>query len=181
MNHRISKLLALCEGNPSVIGGFPTQRASNAESVSVPWRHCNPKVFMCRWARPDISETSGLAVLEVNIPTGYVITNDVLRLYAQSGTVPTLRRAEQYGRKTVFYFDYVSIAMSVFCKVLLSSWWPLLRLLSRCPIFKSCHCHTFGDGAPVDFSYGFPTLIARFMETTLGPSRADRTQGPVSI
>lgn len=62
---------------------------------------------LVRWARPDISERSGHAVLEMHVPTGYIATNDVLRAYAQSGKVPTLRRAEQYGRKLVFYFDYV--------------------------------------------------------------------------
>lgn len=41
------------------------------------------------------------------VPTGYIATNDVLRAYAQSGKVPTLHRVEQYGRKLVFYFDYV--------------------------------------------------------------------------
>ena len=30
-----SVLLALCEGNALVSGGFPSQRASNAESVSI--------------------------------------------------------------------------------------------------------------------------------------------------
>ena len=29
----------LCEGNPPVIGEFPAQRASNAENVSIWWRH----------------------------------------------------------------------------------------------------------------------------------------------
>ena len=37
--HQSSALLALCEGNPPVTGGFPTQRASNAENVSIWWRH----------------------------------------------------------------------------------------------------------------------------------------------
>ena len=34
---KTSKLgvIALCEGNPPVTGGFPTQRASNAENVSI--------------------------------------------------------------------------------------------------------------------------------------------------
>ena len=48
-----------------------------------------------------------MAVLEIHVPTGYVVTNDVLRAYAQSGDVPMLRRAESYGRKVVFYFDHV--------------------------------------------------------------------------
>ena len=30
---------ALCKGNPSVIGGFPSLKVTNAESVSMPWRH----------------------------------------------------------------------------------------------------------------------------------------------
>ena len=61
-----------------------------------------------RWSRPDISNHSGMAVLEIDVPTGYVVTNDVLRAYAQSGDVPLLRRAESYDRKVIFYFDYVS-------------------------------------------------------------------------
>ena len=32
-------LLALCEGSSSVTGGFPSQRASNADSDSMAWRH----------------------------------------------------------------------------------------------------------------------------------------------
>ena len=32
-------LLVLCEGNPLVTSGFPSQRASNAESVSMLWHH----------------------------------------------------------------------------------------------------------------------------------------------
>ena len=42
--HQSSALLALCEGNPPVTGGFPTQWASNGESVSS-CRHHNP--FVC--------------------------------------------------------------------------------------------------------------------------------------
>ena len=33
--HEMSALLALCEGNPPVTIGFPSRRASNAESVSI--------------------------------------------------------------------------------------------------------------------------------------------------
>ena len=32
------RVIGLCEGNPPVTGWFPTQRASNAESVSIWWR-----------------------------------------------------------------------------------------------------------------------------------------------
>ena len=33
------RITGLCEGNPPVAGGFPLQRASNAENVSIWWRH----------------------------------------------------------------------------------------------------------------------------------------------
>ena len=38
-------VLVLCEGNPLVTGGFRTQRASDAESVSMSWRH--HEMFVC--------------------------------------------------------------------------------------------------------------------------------------
>ena len=38
-NHQRSALLGICEGNPLVNGGFPSQRASNAEIVSISWHH----------------------------------------------------------------------------------------------------------------------------------------------
>ena len=37
--HQSSALLALCAGNSPVTGEFPTQGASNAENVSIWWRH----------------------------------------------------------------------------------------------------------------------------------------------
>ena len=46
---KISKpaLLALCEGNPPVTGEFPSQRARNAENVSIEWcHHDNMTVFI---------------------------------------------------------------------------------------------------------------------------------------
>ncbi|KAJ8303360.1 LOW QUALITY PROTEIN: hypothetical protein KUTeg_019756 [Tegillarca granosa] len=53
------------------------------------------------------SKTSGLSVLEVEVPSGYVVLNDTLRSYVQSGVVRNLKRAEFYYRKVVFYFDYL--------------------------------------------------------------------------
>ena len=37
--HQSSVLLAFCEGNPPVTGGFPSQRASNVENISIWWHH----------------------------------------------------------------------------------------------------------------------------------------------
>ena len=33
------RVTGLCEGNSPVAGEFPAQRASNAENVSIRWRH----------------------------------------------------------------------------------------------------------------------------------------------
>ena len=35
-------------------------------------------------------------------------------------------------------------------------WWPLLRLLSWCPVFISSHCNACGDWASVDLVYRCP-------------------------
>ena len=38
-------LLALCEGNPPVTGGFPSQRASKMESISMSWHKKQVHIF----------------------------------------------------------------------------------------------------------------------------------------
>ena len=38
----------------------------------------------------------------------------------------------------------------------MSPWWPLLGLLSWCPICKSIHCNLIDDWAPADEIYGCP-------------------------
>ena len=39
------RVTGLCEGNSPVTGEFPAQRASNAENVSIWWRHHDPNIF----------------------------------------------------------------------------------------------------------------------------------------
>ena len=44
------RVTCLCEGNSPVTGEFPTQRTSNAEIVSIWWRHhVRRSVSMCQW------------------------------------------------------------------------------------------------------------------------------------
>lgn len=57
----------------------------------------------------DRGLTTGLSVLEIDLPTGFIVMNDTLRDYVRSRVVPNLKRAEFYGRKVVFYFTYVSL------------------------------------------------------------------------
>ena len=51
--------------------------------------------------------TSGLTVLEVHIPTGYIVKNETLRDYVRSGVVSNLKQAMFYSRKLVYYFSQV--------------------------------------------------------------------------
>ena len=46
-------ILVLCEGIPSITGGFPSQRVRNIESISISWRHDDNKVD---WAPPITSK-----------------------------------------------------------------------------------------------------------------------------
>ena len=63
----IAELLALCDGNSSLTDGFPSQRASNAASVSISWRHLDKNwktlhEVTCdkRWYHSKIDVTDGL-------------------------------------------------------------------------------------------------------------------------
>ena len=38
------RVTGLCEGNSPVTGEFPAQRASNAQNVSIWWRHHDPTI-----------------------------------------------------------------------------------------------------------------------------------------
>jgi len=49
-----------------------------------------------------------MAVLDVTIPTGYMIQQQDLDGYIRSRYVPGLQRAKFFERKVLFYFDYVS-------------------------------------------------------------------------
>lgn len=59
------------------------------------------------WINSNESERSGMAVLDVAIPTGYWIQQQKLDSYVLSNRVRNLRRARYLERKIVFYFDYV--------------------------------------------------------------------------
>ena len=64
--HRSKKIsilhvTGLCAGNSPVIGEFPTEMASNAENVSIWWRHYFCKIL----SQKNGSSFSGLAILSV--------------------------------------------------------------------------------------------------------------------
>jgi hypothetical protein len=55
------------------------------------------------------SVRSGLAVLDVTIPTGYIVQQQDLDAYIRSRRVHNLQRARFLERSVLFYFDYVSV------------------------------------------------------------------------
>ena len=66
------RVTGLCEGNPSVTGGFPPQRASNVENVSILWRHHehNTQTACTHWNGDDfifikISSLAALASVKI--------------------------------------------------------------------------------------------------------------------
>lgn len=52
-----------------------------------------------------------MSVLEVGIPSGYIVHNNTLQAYVRSKKKvnSTLKNAEFYESKAVFYYDYVSL------------------------------------------------------------------------
>lgn len=61
-----------------------------------------------RWTNTDESIRSGMAVLDVSVPTGYMIQQQKLDAYILSQRVRNLQRARFQERKVLFYFDFVS-------------------------------------------------------------------------
>ncbi|XP_014295183.1 CD109 antigen [Microplitis demolitor] len=60
-----------------------------------------------RWTNINESERSGMAVLDVTIPTGYIIQQQNLDAYVRAREVRNLQRARFTERKVLFYFDYL--------------------------------------------------------------------------
>lgn len=64
---------------------------------------------MYRWTYIEESPRSGLAVLDVTIPTGYIMQQQNLDAYVLQKTVPNLQRARFFPGKLLFYFAYVRL------------------------------------------------------------------------
>lgn len=61
-----------------------------------------------KWTLREESLTSGLTVLDLALPTGYIIQQQELDNYVKSGKVRNLQEAKFQDKKVLFYFDYVS-------------------------------------------------------------------------
>ena len=82
----------LCEGNPPVAGGFLSQRASDAENVSIWWRHHIMKILevfetTIRHTFPIVAE---IKMCRLNIVTSFILVTQILNLVLAFSCVPIM-------------------------------------------------------------------------------------------
>lgn len=85
------------------------------------------------WSNTAESPNSGMAVLEITIPTGYIITQQVLDAYVRSNTVRNLREARTSERKVVFYFHYLDTD-PICVSFVIQRWYPVANMTRYLPI-----------------------------------------------
>lgn len=86
-----------------------------------------------RWTHLDESERSGMAILDVTIPTGYYIQQQKLDTYVLSQSVRNLRRAKFMDKKIVFYFDYLD-KTDICLNFTVERWFPVANMSRYLPI-----------------------------------------------
>ncbi|XP_013776899.1 CD109 antigen-like isoform X2 [Limulus polyphemus] len=80
-----------------------------------------------RWINQQESIVSGMAVLEVGIPTGYFIQQQELDEYIRSHRVRNLQEARFTNRKVIFYFDYLD-AIDTCVSFTVHRWYPVANM-----------------------------------------------------
>ncbi|XP_005178924.2 CD109 antigen [Musca domestica] len=85
------------------------------------------------WINRQESERSGMAVLDVTIPTGYWIQQQKLDSYVLSNRVRNLRRAKYQNSKVIFYFDYLD-QEDVCVNFTIERWYPVANMSRYLPI-----------------------------------------------
>lgn len=85
------------------------------------------------WINTRESERSGMAVLDVAIPTGYWIQQQRLDHYVLSNRVRNLRRAKYSHQKVIFYFDYLD-QEDICVNFTIERWYPVANMSRYLPI-----------------------------------------------
>jgi len=86
------------------------------------------KTFLShRWTNLNESARSGMAVLDVAVPTGYIIQQQTLDRYILSRKVRNLQRARFQERKVLFYFDYLDNEETC-VNFTLERWYPVANM-----------------------------------------------------
>ncbi|XP_054721683.1 CD109 antigen-like [Uloborus diversus] len=80
-----------------------------------------------RWTYVEESKTSGIAVMEISIPTGYFIHKPDMDKYVYSRQVPRLQRGRVYPKSAVFMFDYLDTSW-LCVNFTIQRWYPVANL-----------------------------------------------------
>ncbi|KYN34320.1 hypothetical protein ALC56_11427 [Trachymyrmex septentrionalis] len=85
--------------------------------------------YLCcqRWTNLNESTRSGMAVLDVAVPTGYIIQQQTLDKYILSKQVRNLQRARFQERKVLFYFDYLD-SEETCVNFTMERWYPVANM-----------------------------------------------------
>ncbi|XP_054723175.1 CD109 antigen-like [Uloborus diversus] len=86
-----------------------------------------------KWTLYEEGEKSGMAVLEVDVPTGYVVQQQDLDAYVRSGKVRNLQEARYNERKVVFYFTYLDKYPTCLSFTVLR-WYPVANMTRWLPV-----------------------------------------------
>ncbi|PNF16401.1 hypothetical protein B7P43_G10516 [Cryptotermes secundus] len=86
-----------------------------------------------RWTNLNESVRSGLAVLDVTIPTGYIVQQQDLDAYIRSRQVRNLQRARFQERKVLFYFDFLDMRDTC-VNFTIERWYPVANMSRYLPI-----------------------------------------------
>ncbi|XP_015109945.1 CD109 antigen [Diachasma alloeum] len=88
-----------------------------------------------RWTNLEESARSGMAVLDVTIPTGYMIQQQTLDRYTRSRMVRNLQRARFHWseKKVLFYFDYLD-SEETCVNFTVERWYPVANMSAYLPV-----------------------------------------------
>uniref|UniRef100_A0A6B2E7M4 Putative alpha-macroglobulin n=1 Tax=Phlebotomus kandelakii TaxID=1109342 RepID=A0A6B2E7M4_9DIPT len=86
-----------------------------------------------RWINLNESVRSGMAVLDVAIPTGYFVQQQKLDTYILSRRVRHLQRAKYQEKKVLFYFDYLD-SEDICLNFTIERWFPVANMSRYLPI-----------------------------------------------
>jgi len=86
-----------------------------------------------RWIHLNESIRSGMAVLDVTIPTGYWIQQQKLDAYILSKRVRNLQRARYFNNKVLFYFDYLDQEETC-VNFTIERWYPVANMSRYLPL-----------------------------------------------
>ncbi|GBP50525.1 CD109 antigen [Eumeta japonica] len=86
-----------------------------------------------RWTYTEESPRSGLAVLDVAIPTGYLVQQQRLDQYVLSRRAPHLQRARYTPTNVIFYFDYLDTELTC-VNFTVERWFPVANMSRYLPV-----------------------------------------------